>query len=154
MTKRKLKTCAFRNRGLVFPHDCFNLSDANDGPPPSVPFRTASYKHRLPLVEFYLFTMVNAVGNCRLGSSQSRSNCFGKDWWDRGVLYAVTNVSIKDYFSNRRKVRVRTRLHALMREEVFNFVDGQRSTMTFTKPSTRKPPQRAPGITVASRFRM
>jgi peptidase M28-like protein len=37
------------------------------------------------------------------------------------------NASIKDYFSNRDKVRVRTRLHGLMRDEVFNFVDGQRS---------------------------
>jgi hypothetical protein len=37
------------------------------------------------------------------------------------------NVSIKDYFANRNKVRVRTNLHGLMRDEVFNFVDGERS---------------------------
>ncbi|HVF28355.1 MAG TPA: hypothetical protein VM943_08960, partial [Pyrinomonadaceae bacterium] len=31
------------------------------------------------------------------------------------------------YFTNRQKVRVRTNLHGLMRDEVFNFVDGKRS---------------------------
>jgi hypothetical protein len=36
-------------------------------------------------------------------------------------------VALKDYFDNRDKVRVRTSLHGLMRDEVFNFVDGQRS---------------------------
>lgn len=35
--------------------------------------------------------------------------------------------SIKDYFDNRGKIRFRTNLHGLMRDEVFNFVDGQRS---------------------------
>ena len=35
--------------------------------------------------------------------------------------------SIKDYFDNRDKVRFRSNLHGLMRDEVFNFVDGQRS---------------------------
>jgi hypothetical protein len=34
---------------------------------------------------------------------------------------------LKDYFENRDKVRLRTNLHGLMRDEVFNFVDGQRS---------------------------
>ncbi|HEV2801413.1 MAG TPA: M28 family peptidase [Pyrinomonadaceae bacterium] len=37
------------------------------------------------------------------------------------------NVSIKNYFENREKARVRTLLHGLMRDEVFNFVDGRRS---------------------------
>jgi hypothetical protein len=37
------------------------------------------------------------------------------------------NVAIKDYFRNRDKARVRTGLHGLMRDEVFNFVDGRRS---------------------------
>lgn len=37
------------------------------------------------------------------------------------------NASIKDYFGNRNKIRVGTSLHGLMRDEVFNFVDGQRS---------------------------
>ncbi len=37
------------------------------------------------------------------------------------------NVSIKDYFANRNNVHVQTGLHGLMRDEVFNFVDGQRS---------------------------
>jgi hypothetical protein len=37
------------------------------------------------------------------------------------------NVAIKDYFANRDKARVRTGLHGLMRDEVFNFVDGRRS---------------------------
>ncbi|MGI9104743.1 MAG: hypothetical protein ACR2G4_00690 [Pyrinomonadaceae bacterium] len=36
-------------------------------------------------------------------------------------------VSLKDYFENRDKVRYRTALHGLMRDEVFNFVDGRRS---------------------------
>ena len=35
--------------------------------------------------------------------------------------------SIKDYFDNRNKVRFRSNLHGLMSDEVFNFVDGQRS---------------------------
>jgi len=35
--------------------------------------------------------------------------------------------SLKDYFENRDKVRHRTNLHGLMRDEVFNFVDGKRS---------------------------
>lgn len=35
--------------------------------------------------------------------------------------------SIKDYFDNRDKIRFRNNLHGLMRDEVFNFVDGQRS---------------------------
>lgn len=35
--------------------------------------------------------------------------------------------SLKDYFDNRDKVRFRSNLHGLMRDEVFNFVDGQRS---------------------------
>ena len=34
---------------------------------------------------------------------------------------------IKDYFENRGKIRFRHNLHGLMRDEVFNFVDGQRS---------------------------
>ena len=34
---------------------------------------------------------------------------------------------IKNYFENREKARVRTNLHGLMRDEVFNFVDGRRS---------------------------
>ncbi|HEX8422024.1 MAG TPA: M28 family peptidase [Pyrinomonadaceae bacterium] len=34
---------------------------------------------------------------------------------------------IKDYFENRDKVNFRANLHGLMRDEVFNFVDGQRS---------------------------
>ncbi|HEV2879818.1 MAG TPA: M28 family peptidase [Pyrinomonadaceae bacterium] len=37
------------------------------------------------------------------------------------------NTAIKDYFGNRDNVRVRTGLHGLMRDEVFNFVDGRRS---------------------------
>ncbi|MCA1565254.1 MAG: M28 family peptidase [Acidobacteria bacterium] len=37
------------------------------------------------------------------------------------------NAAIKDYFGNRDKARVRTGLHGLMRDEVFNFVDGRRS---------------------------
>jgi hypothetical protein len=37
------------------------------------------------------------------------------------------NAAIKDYFANRDKVRFRTNLHGLMRDEVYNFVDGQRS---------------------------
>ena len=35
--------------------------------------------------------------------------------------------SIKDYFDNRGNVRYRSNLHGLMRDEVFNFVDGRRS---------------------------
>lgn len=35
--------------------------------------------------------------------------------------------SIKNYFDNRSKVRFRSSLHGLMSDEVFNFVDGQRS---------------------------
>jgi hypothetical protein len=35
--------------------------------------------------------------------------------------------ALKDYFENRDNVRVRTNLHGLMRDEVYNFVDGQRS---------------------------
>lgn len=35
--------------------------------------------------------------------------------------------ALKDYFENRDKVNLRTNLHGLMRDEVFNFVDGQRS---------------------------
>jgi hypothetical protein len=35
--------------------------------------------------------------------------------------------SLKDYFENRDKVRHRTNLHGLMRDEVFNFVDGKRN---------------------------
>ncbi|HYP01132.1 MAG TPA: M28 family peptidase [Pyrinomonadaceae bacterium] len=35
--------------------------------------------------------------------------------------------SLKTYFENRDKVSVRTGLHGLMRDEVYNFVDGQRS---------------------------
>lgn len=35
--------------------------------------------------------------------------------------------SLEAYFANRRKVRVRTGLHGLMRSEVYNFVDGRRS---------------------------
>lgn len=34
---------------------------------------------------------------------------------------------LNTYFDNRQKVRVRTDLHGLMRDEVFNFVDGRRS---------------------------
>jgi hypothetical protein len=34
---------------------------------------------------------------------------------------------LEAYFSNRDNVRFRTRLHGLMRDEVFNFVDGKRS---------------------------
>jgi aminopeptidase YwaD len=34
---------------------------------------------------------------------------------------------IKDYFENRGNIRFRHSLHGLMRDEVFNFVDGQRS---------------------------
>ncbi|HET6671058.1 MAG TPA: M28 family peptidase [Pyrinomonadaceae bacterium] len=34
---------------------------------------------------------------------------------------------IKEYFENRGKVRFRHNLHGLMRDEVFNFVDGQKS---------------------------
>ncbi len=36
-------------------------------------------------------------------------------------------VGIKAYFENRDKIRFRHSLHGLMRDEVFNFVDGQRS---------------------------
>jgi Peptidase family M28 len=39
----------------------------------------------------------------------------------------VNNPSIKDYFENRGRVRFRNNLHGLMRDEVYNFVDGQRS---------------------------
>ncbi len=35
--------------------------------------------------------------------------------------------SLDTYFDNRQKIRVRTNLHGLMRDEVFNFVDGRRS---------------------------
>lgn len=35
--------------------------------------------------------------------------------------------SVKDYFENRDKVRFRSNLHGLMRDEVFNFVVGKRS---------------------------
>ncbi len=35
--------------------------------------------------------------------------------------------SIKDYFDNRNNIRFRHNLHGLMRDEVFNFVDGQKS---------------------------
>lgn len=35
--------------------------------------------------------------------------------------------SIKDYFDNRDNIRFRHSLHGLMRDEVFNFVDGQKS---------------------------
>jgi len=35
--------------------------------------------------------------------------------------------SLEDYFTNRRKVSVETGLHRLMRDEVYNFVDGKRS---------------------------
>ena len=35
--------------------------------------------------------------------------------------------ALKDYFENRDKVRFRSNLHGLMRDEVFNFVDGRRS---------------------------
>jgi hypothetical protein len=35
--------------------------------------------------------------------------------------------ALTDYFENRDKVDLRTNLHGLMRDEVFNFVDGQRS---------------------------
>jgi hypothetical protein len=34
---------------------------------------------------------------------------------------------LKDYFENRGKVRFRSNLHGLMRDEVFNFVNGQKS---------------------------
>ena len=34
---------------------------------------------------------------------------------------------LKEYFDNRGKIRVQTTLHGLMRDEVFNFVDGRRS---------------------------
>ncbi|MBI3364938.1 MAG: M28 family peptidase, partial [Ignavibacteriae bacterium] len=36
-------------------------------------------------------------------------------------------ISVKAYFENRDKVRAKTDLHPLMREEVYNFVDGKRS---------------------------
>ena len=41
----------------------------------------------------------------------------------------VNAASLKDYFDNRNNVpgRARGRLHGLMRDEVFNFVDGRRS---------------------------
>lgn len=35
--------------------------------------------------------------------------------------------SLDDYFTNRNKVKVSTKLHPLMRSEVYNFVDGRRS---------------------------
>ncbi len=35
--------------------------------------------------------------------------------------------TVKDYFDKRDKVRFRSNLHGLMRDEVFSFVDGQRS---------------------------
>ncbi|MFQ5772300.1 MAG: hypothetical protein ACE5HX_17325, partial [bacterium] len=35
--------------------------------------------------------------------------------------------SLKDYFTNRRNVKFDGKLHSLMRNEVYNFVDGQRS---------------------------
>lgn len=35
--------------------------------------------------------------------------------------------SLEDYFTNRRAVRFRSELHGLMRDEVYNFVDGSRS---------------------------
>ena len=35
--------------------------------------------------------------------------------------------SIRDYFDNRNNIRFRHNLHGLMRDEVFNFVDGQKS---------------------------
>jgi hypothetical protein len=37
------------------------------------------------------------------------------------------NAAIKDYFGKRDNVSFRTNLHGLMRDEVYNFVDGQRS---------------------------
>jgi hypothetical protein len=39
----------------------------------------------------------------------------------------VNAPSLQDYFTNRRSVRVETKLHGLMRDEVYNFVDGRRS---------------------------
>ena len=36
-------------------------------------------------------------------------------------------VTLKDYFENRGKVQARTALHSLMRDEVYNFVDGSRN---------------------------
>lgn len=35
--------------------------------------------------------------------------------------------NLEDYFAKRREVKVETKLHRLMRDEVFNFVDGRRS---------------------------
>ncbi|HVF86326.1 MAG TPA: hypothetical protein VM866_01995 [Pyrinomonadaceae bacterium] len=39
----------------------------------------------------------------------------------------ANTANLDTYFDNRRKIRVRTNLHGLMRDEVFNFVDGKRS---------------------------
>lgn len=39
----------------------------------------------------------------------------------------INNESIKDYFDNRARIRFQSKLHGLMRDEVFNFVDGKRS---------------------------
>lgn len=39
----------------------------------------------------------------------------------------VNAVTLKDYFENRGKVQARTSLHSLMRDEVYNFVDGSRN---------------------------
>ncbi|NIR51861.1 M28 family peptidase [candidate division KSB1 bacterium] len=44
---------------------------------------------------------------------------------DKKVPLNVAN--LEDYFTNRRQVRVATELHGLMQDEVYNFVDGQRS---------------------------
>jgi hypothetical protein len=39
----------------------------------------------------------------------------------------INNVSIKDYFDNRSRIKFQSKLHGLMRDEVYNFVDGKRS---------------------------
>jgi hypothetical protein len=39
----------------------------------------------------------------------------------------INNPSIKEYFDNRNSIRFQSKLHGLMRDEVFNFVDGKRS---------------------------
>jgi hypothetical protein len=45
----------------------------------------------------------------------------------------VNNGTIKEYFDSRDKIQASTKLHSLMRDEVFNFVDGNRSYVDIYK---------------------
>jgi hypothetical protein len=45
----------------------------------------------------------------------------------------VNNGTLKEYFDSRDKVAAQTKLHGLMRDEVYNFVDGKRSYVDIYK---------------------